>query len=128
MPPGRLRRVRIANLTARDIGDYGASVSSYEEGRIAGVTLENIRIEAKGGVRACDYVPESKFNDKATGYPSPHGFGRLPAKGLFQRFASGVTVRNFSFSSKLPDVRPERLVSGLPEDVRMGAVGKGAGR
>lgn len=128
LAPGRLRRVRIANLTARDMGDYGASVSSYEEGRIAGVTLENIRIEAKGGVRACDYVPESKFNDRATGYPSPHGFGHLPAKGLFRRFASDVTVRDFSFSSKLPDVRPERLVSGLPEDVRTGAAGKGAGQ
>ena len=54
LPPGFMRRVRIANVKARGIGNLGSSVSTFEEGRISGVRLENISIETVGGIRDGD--------------------------------------------------------------------------
>lgn len=111
LPPGFMRRVRIANVKARGIGNLGSSVSTFEEGRISGVRLENISIETVGGIRDGDYLGEAKFKDKVSGFPSPLHLGKLPAKGLFQRNAKDVEVVGFAFSSQFPDVRPERMVS-----------------
>jgi len=111
LPPGFMRRVRVANFRGRDIGNLGSSVSTFEEGRITGVTLENIAIETAGGIAEGGYKTLAKFKDKIAGFPSPLHLGKLPAKGLFLRNAKDVTVKNFTFASRLPDVRPERLVS-----------------
>jgi polygalacturonase len=39
-------------------------------------------------------------------YPEPSNFGILPAYGLYARHVRGLTVRNVSFTSVLPDDRP----------------------
>ena len=111
LPPGFMRRVRVANVKAREIGNLGSSVSTFEEGRITGVTLENIDIETVGGIAEGDYRTLETFRDKIATFPSPLHLGKLPAKGLFQRNAKDVTLKGFRFSSLAPDVRPERLVS-----------------
>lgn len=111
LPPGFMRNVRIANVRAREIGNLGSSVSTFEEGRIKGVSLENISIETVGGINEGEYRSEAKFRDKVPGFPSPLLFGILPAKGLFQRNAKDVSVKNFSFTSKSSDVRPEYCIS-----------------
>ena len=111
LPPGFMRRVRVANVKAREIGNLGSSVSTFEEGRITGVTLENIDIETVGGIAEGDYRTLETFRDKIATFPSPLHLGKLPAKGIFQRNAKDVTLKGFRFSSLAPDVRPERLVS-----------------
>ena len=109
LKPGFLRRVRVANVTARDVGNLGASVTGFERGRVDGVTLEHIRIAARGGVGAKDYRPFESWTPKWEGYPSPYWCGPVPAKGLFTVNAGNLKVADFVFSSEKPDVRPERM-------------------
>lgn len=109
--PGKMRHVRIANLTAKCIGNFGSSVTAYEMGRITDVQLENISIETRGGISAGDYLADDEFDDQADGYPSPFSFGNLPARGLYFRNAGEVSVKQCEFKSIMIDARPERLSS-----------------
>ena len=73
------------------------------------IVLDNVRIEAVGGIQAGDFRPLEQFVDPVRAFPGPHAFGILPSKGLFLRNAGNVRVEGFAFTSQKPDVRPVRL-------------------
>ena len=108
-PAGHMRRVRIANVVSRGTGNLGASVTAFEKGRMEDIVLDNVRIEAVGGIQAGDFRPLEQFVDPVRAFPGPHAFGILPSKGLFLRNAGNVRVEGFAFTSQKPDVRPVRL-------------------
>jgi hypothetical protein len=99
--PGRLRNVSIAGIVAA--GASGTcSITGLPGHPVEGITLENVRIAARGGVtRAGDLdVPERERE-----YPKVTMFGRLPAAGLYLRHARDVTLRNVRLAVSRPDAR-----------------------
>ena len=111
-PPGHIRRIRLANITAREVGNLGASVTACEPGRIDGITVEHVKILARGGVRNGDFRPCERWTPRWDEYPSPMCCGAVPAKGLFTENVSCLTVNGFAFESAEPDVRPVFLHRG----------------
>lgn len=109
-PAGHMRRVRVANVVAREVGTFGASVTGFEPGHLEDIVLENIDIESVGGVKEGDFRPLSKFVDPVKSFPGPHCFGKLPCKGLFLRNAGNIRISGFKFAELNPDVRPERII------------------
>lgn len=99
-PAGHMRRVRIANVISRDTGNFCASVTAFEPGRMEDIVLENIRIEAVGGIAEGGFRPLEMFRDPVASFPGPHCFGLLPSRALFLRNAGNVRVVDFDFQSR----------------------------
>lgn len=107
LPAGSLRRVRIANLTVKRAGNLACWVTAFEPGRISGVRLENISVEADGGVRAGDFFTREGYVDPERDFPMPGVPGMPPVKGVFTHNAGDIRIENFSVRTVRPDVRPE---------------------
>lgn len=102
--PGKIRRIRIDNLTVHDADPAYASIIAGIPGHpVEDVVLSNIEIHAAGGgtrEQAARILPE---NEKA--YPEPSMFGVTPSYGLFVRHAKGLRVENVKFRVLKPDFR-----------------------
>src|SRR3954471_12393010 len=135
-PPGSIRRVIISNLSAYDADPrYASIISGVPGGYIEDITLDNIRLQYRGGLtlqQAADQPPElvNTFFFRGSGgvpkrqpyevperekeYPEPSMFGLVPAYGLYIRHANGVNVHNLAVAYTKEDSRPAFVV----EDAR----------
>jgi len=126
--PGSIRRIIISNLTASDADPrYPATISGVPGNDVQDVTLENIRLQYRGGLtlqQAADQPSElvNTFFLRGTGgvpkrqpydvperekeYPEPSMFGLLPAYGLYIRHAQTLNVRNLAVGHRAEDTRP----------------------
>jgi hypothetical protein len=120
--PGKLRRVRFANIRARtfvppkDIvqpftGEMmparafsGVFVTGLLGHPIEDVTFENIDIAFSGGGRPED-VGRTLPEEPAM-YPELYYFGALPAAGVYVRHAKTIRFANTRASLQQPDPRP----------------------
>jgi hypothetical protein len=138
-PAGSIRRVIISNLSASDADPRYASIISGIPGNdVEDVTLENIRLQYRGGLtleqaadqpsdlvntfffRGSGGVPKRKpyeVPEREKEYPEPSMFGLLPAYGLYIRHAKGVDVRNFRVSYVKDDSRPAFVLDSA-QDIR----------
>ena len=80
----------------------GCSITGLPEAAVENVTLENIRIQFKGGGTADDVLRE--IPEKPAAYPSCRMFGTLPAYGFFVRHAKQISFRNVDLSFEHDDV------------------------
>ncbi len=135
-PVGAMRRILVSNLLVSDADPRYASIISGIPGhRIEDVTLSNVRILYRGGIRLEQVAAQpahlvNTFFFRALGgpqprepyetperendYPEPSMFGLIPAYGLFVRHVDGLDVAHLDVGWMEEDTRPAFFL----EDVR----------
>jgi polygalacturonase len=108
--PGTLRNVSISNIVSTG-STFTASITGLPGHPVEGVTLDNIQLTVRGGVRQPGNldVPEEPAH-----YPESEMFGTLPTYGLYCRHITGLTLRGLRVGWQEEDVRPAIIA----DDVR----------
>lgn len=119
---GKMRNIRISNVTAYNTGNFGSSITGIPERRIENISLTNVRFINKGGLKEGmhrnvgteeekrhDVGADMYFNEYLAsfrnviedekGYPQPTVWRNLPSYGLFIRNVNRIEVDNATFSS-----------------------------
>lgn len=128
-PVGRMRNVSLSNITAYNVGNFGASITGIGGHRIENVSLDNIRIYNKGGLRKGNFTSKNVFGGRRhdvvkdlkldsywesfrevveddNGYPQPTIWLNLPCYGLFIRHVDRIEANNLAFLSNASEPRP----------------------
>ena len=111
---GILRNVQIRNVEVQSGGSTGCSVTGIPGHPVQNISLSNIRMHLKGGVRRSALsaeVPELESH-----YPEATMFGVLPASVLYLRHAEKITLKGIEVHFREADERIHLLaddVSGL---------------
>ena len=100
---GSIRGVHLQNIAVRGAGPTGCSITGLPDHPVEDIWLSDITIQQQGGCQQTE-IPA---DEKETDYPEATMWGVLPAKGFFVRHARGITFRNVSISTLLPDQRPD---------------------
>ncbi len=101
---GAFRKVVISNVQAVGIDNVGCSITGLPGHPVEDVTLENIRIQFKGGGTADLINREVPENEE--GYPEYKMFGTLPAYGFYVRHADDIHFENVELEYEKTDQRP----------------------
>lgn len=113
VPIGKLRRIRISNVTAHDVDPkYAVIIAGLPEHPIEDVVLRGIHIHYRGGGTKEQADREIPENENA--YPEPSMFGITPSYGFFIRHAVGVELGDIDVTFAEDDHRPAFQL----EDVR----------
>jgi hypothetical protein len=107
LPPpgmGALRNVIISNVQATGADEIGCSITGIPGFPVENVTLDNIRIEFKGGGTLED--AQREIPEKIDAYPSGRMFGTLSAYGIFCRHATNLRLHNIDLAFEEDDQRP----------------------
>ena len=99
---GTLRNVVISDVTVRDCGSTGSSITGLPGHPVENIALRNIRIEHRGGQPSTD-VP---VDEKEKEYPEGTMWGPLPAQGFFLRHARNIEFQNIDVRALQADERP----------------------
>ena len=105
---GVFRNVLISNIVANNVDAIGCSITGIPDNYIENVSLENIKITFRGGVRKGDYKTE--VQEMVESYPEGTMWGNLPAYGFYIRHAREIKLTNVSISYKEKDQRPAILL------------------
>ena len=100
---GTLRNVTISDVTVRDAGSIGSSITGLPGHNVEDITLRNISIEHRGGGQKTAVPADEKEKE----YPEGTMWGMLPAQGFFVRHARGVVFENIKIRALSEDKRPE---------------------
>ena len=103
---GRIHNVRISNITVRNAGPTGSSITAIPGYYVEDILLENISIHHKGGVTK-EQISEKWHNEREANYPEGTSWGILPAKGFFVRHARNITFSNVKITTDEADERPD---------------------
>ena len=115
--PEHLEGISISDIVATG-ATRASSITGIPGFPVRRITLQNIRISARGGGAAelaRKEIPE--LEDK---YPDADMFDDLPAYGLFCRHAETLVLDHFSFHLEKPDARPA-LIFDRVEDLELRA-------
>lgn len=137
-PVGRIRRVTISDVTAEDADSrYAAVLLAGLPGHpIEDITLENIRIAARGGLTPAIVAeqPANLVNSfflrgteaglsgprdplavplREQAYPEPSMFGLLPAGAVYARHVRNLRMKNVQVSFAQPDSRPRVVLDDV---------------
>lgn len=119
---GKMRNIRISNITAYGTGNFCSSITGIKDGEIENIFLNNICFINSGGLQKGDYRStddmQGKRHDTAgnlwkgkywrshkdvkeddKGYPQPTVWGNLPSYGLFIRNVRGMQVSHATFKT-----------------------------
>lgn len=100
---GTLRNVSLSNITIKNAGQTGCSITGLEGHLVENISLSHITIEQKGG---CGKV-EPPTDEMETAYPQSTMWGILPATGFFVNHARNVTFNDIKVTTMQKDARPE---------------------
>ncbi len=105
---GTMRGLHLSNISVRNAGPVGCSITGLPSHPVEDVWLTNITIHHKGGITQSDLpkINEALQDEKEKEYPEATMWGNLPAKGFFVRHARHVTFHNVEVTTTLPDERP----------------------
>ncbi len=105
---GTMRGLHLSNISVRNAGPVGCSITGLPGHPVEDVWLTNITIHHKGGITQSDLpkINEALQDEKEKEYPEATMWGNLPAKGFFVRHARHVTFHNVEVTTTLPDERP----------------------
>jgi len=104
--PGVMRNVSISNLIAHSAGNYTSSITGVPGVKIENVSLNNITLINKGGLKTGEYIPSAdRVDEDETGYPEPTVWKNLPASGLFIRHVENISLSNITLGSLSADPR-----------------------
>jgi hypothetical protein len=114
VPPGRLRRISISNISAYDVDPrYACIIAGIEGHPVEDVRLSNIKIWYRGGgtrEQATRTIPENANN-----YPEPSMFGDTPAYGFYMRHVNGIELDNVDVRFLSEDQRPAFVLDGVKD-------------
>ncbi len=107
--PGKIRRIRIDNLTVFNADpQYASIIAGIPGGEIEDVSLSHIRIHTAGGGTKEQAARELPENEKA--YPEPSMFGVTPSYGFFIRHARNVRMHDVELRFLKDDARPAFVI------------------
>lgn len=106
---GRMRNIRIQNITAIDAGPIGCSITGMAGFPIENVELNNIHIEFAGGGTEAD--ARRTIPDQEKLYPEAVMYGRLNAYGLYLRHVKEISLKNIHFEHDSTELRPALVAS-----------------
>lgn len=106
---GRIDGVHLDNIQIRHAGSMGCSITGLPGYPVRNVSLSNISLHHKGGVKAeqLTEIYDSIADEKEKAYPEATMWGNLPAKGFFVRHARNVQFSNIKVETEQPDARPD---------------------
>lgn len=106
---GVFAHVRLAHITARDVGPWPVVVAGHAGAPIHDVALRDVAIHCgRPGTRA-DLETEPDWT--ADRYPGIGMFGTaLPAYGIVARFVENLSIENFAAHPAPGEFRPERWI------------------
>ncbi len=119
---GTLRNIQISNVQATRVGDWiekpgkrviGCSITGLPGHSVEDVTLDNIRIQFKGGGTLEDAARE--IPERPEAYPSCRMFGTFSAYGFFVRHAKNVRFRNVELTFAHDDHRPALICDDVTD-------------
>jgi hypothetical protein len=108
---GKVRNISLNNIVAYDAGSWGVSITGIPDHPVENISLNNIQIFTKGGVKKGEYNEIVSEDEK--GYPQPTVWKNLPAFGFFIRHAKGVSITNYVLGLKQPDDRVPVMVEDV---------------
>ncbi|MBM1105202.1 hypothetical protein JQC67_03520 [Aurantibacter crassamenti] len=100
---GEVKNISISNVVAYDAGTWGSSITGLEGYPIKNITLSNIQLFSKGGLKMGDFNTAVEEDEK--GYPHAITYGNLPSHSLYIRHAEGISIDNLNLGTEMPDVR-----------------------
>ena len=121
---GKINDVLFQNIYGTGIERYGCSITGIPGTPITGISLQNIRLNFKGGDEPLYFegsedklVKQRQINDvpeKENEYPRSEMFGKLPAYGLYVRHTHSIELSHVTFTLDKEDTRPALIL----DDVR----------
>lgn len=103
---GSMRNIVISNIVAYNTGNYCSSITGIPGHQVENVSLSNIQITQRGGLKAGEYLADlSKVDEDEKGYPQPTAWKELPSSGLFIRHAKNIQVNGLMLHTAAPDPR-----------------------
>jgi len=122
---GSLSNILISNVQATEVGSVGCSVTGIPDHQVENISLENIRINFKGGGTS-DLISR-EIPEMPDGYPAGEMFGALPAYGFYCRHGKNISLNNLELNFNDPDARPAIVcddVNGLElKSIKTGTTG-----
>lgn len=100
---GEVRNISINNVVAHGAGTWGSSITGLAGHTIKNVSLSNIQLFSKGGLKMGDFSRTVEEDEK--GYPHAITYGNLPSHTLFIRHAEGISINNLNLATETADVR-----------------------
>ena len=100
---GTINGVHLSNITIRDAGPSGCSITGLEGHPVRNIFLSGITIHHRGG----QHQVAPPTDEKEKEYPEATMWGVLPAKGFFVNHAENVVFKDVVITTDLPDERPE---------------------
>ncbi len=113
-PRGKMRNVSLSNINVYDAGNYSSSITGIPGSPIENITLNNIRIVNKGGVKQGEYLSDVlKVPELEKEYPAPDRWKNLPSSGLFIRHVNDIALRDVTLRSQAADPRVPVIVDDV---------------
>ena len=106
---GTMRGLHLTNISVRNAGPVGCSITGISNHPVEDVWLTNITIHHQGGITQADLpkIDEALQDEKVKEYPEATMWGNLPAKGFYIRHARRINFQNVEVTTAEPDARPE---------------------
>ena len=115
--PEHCEGISISDLVATG-ARRASSITGLEGFPVRRVTLQNIRVSARGGAPAD--LARKEVPELESKYPDADMFGDLPAYGLFCRHAEALALDRVRFHLEQPDARPAMILDRV-EDLELRA-------
>lgn len=113
---GKMRNVSISDINVYNAGNYCSSVTGIPGSPIENITLNNIRIINRGGLKAGEYISEaSKVPELEKEYPAPDRWKNLPSSGLYIRHVQDISIQNITLRSRSADPRVPVIADDVDE-------------
>lgn len=106
--PGRgtMRNVSLSDINVYNAGNYCSSITGIPGSPIENITLNNIRIINRGGLRQGEYTSDPlKVPELEKEYPAPDRWRNLPSSGFFIRHVKHISLNDVTLGSLAADPR-----------------------
>ncbi|CAM4399438.1 glycoside hydrolase family 28 protein [Zobellia nedashkovskayae] len=100
---GEVKNISISNVVAYNAGTWGSSITGLEGHPIKNISLNNIQLFSKGGLKMGDFSTTVEEDEK--GYPHAITYGNLPSHTLYVRHAENISLNNVTIGTESPDSR-----------------------
>lgn len=124
-PRGKMRNVSLSNINVYGAGNYSSSITGIPGSPIENITLNNIRIVNRGGLKQGEYTSDpAKVPELEKEYPAPDKWRNLPSSGFFIRHVNDISLHDVTLRSEAADPRmpviaddvDDLYISGLRAD------------
>lgn len=99
---GDINGVTIKNVTVKNAGTTGSSITGIPGQTVKNITLSNVIITHKGGQKERAIPKDNREKSE----PNAMMWGTLPAQGIFVKYAENITTDEVNIRAKKADKRP----------------------